>query len=103
MTNFAKLEKFSEYRPQESVSSNPRGWWRSELSIFSSILIIYCLYIIVIIVINIIMIILLLLLLYFCYIFLVFIIRLMLTFVLIIDNIIILNLTRMIQLIIMIK
>ena len=28
MSNFAKLEKFSEYRPQEDVRSNPRSWWR---------------------------------------------------------------------------
>jgi hypothetical protein len=28
MTNFAKLEEFSSYRPKETVDVNPRAWWR---------------------------------------------------------------------------
>ena len=28
MANFAKLEKFSEFRPQVGVRQDPKGWWR---------------------------------------------------------------------------
>ncbi len=28
MSNFAKLERFSEFRPHCSVFDDPRAWWR---------------------------------------------------------------------------
>lgn len=28
MSNFAKLERFSEYRPTKIVAEDPKAWWR---------------------------------------------------------------------------
>ena len=28
MGSFAKLQRFSEFRPSESISKDPKGWWR---------------------------------------------------------------------------
>ena len=40
MSNFAKLERFSEYRPKESVFKNASAWWRYNINIFFYIFII---------------------------------------------------------------